>query len=161
MGCRPSGNRLVYTTPMTLNNVLYDHVHEEEGCKSMPVNDFGGDDDDPLKEQPTVNDITTHEAQDPSYIIWQIFNEIPERFISIVCECYVDKNGKPLDDETTTKHLTDESSNFLGCADFDDSPCYYIDHKKHDMRKISKQIMSKKFICEVPFGSGKSTAICR
>lgn len=80
--------------PKTLNAILYDHVQEEESCKIMSVNNFRDDDDDPLIEQ------------DPTYIRCQIYNEIPERLYSIECEGYVDKNGKPLDNETTIKHLT-------------------------------------------------------
>ena len=34
-----------------------------------------------------------------------------------------------------------------------------MDHNKYDLRKITKQIRMKKFICEAPIGSGKSTAI--
>ena len=33
------------------------------------------------------------------------------------------------------------------------------DHNKYDLRKITKQIRTKKFICGAPIGSGKSTAI--
>ena len=36
---------------------------------------------------------------------------------------------------------------------------YYMNHNKYDLRKITKQIRSKKFICEAPMGSSKSTAI--
>ena len=34
-----------------------------------------------------------------------------------------------------------------------------MDHNKYDLRKITKQILTKKFICEAPIGSCKSTAI--
>ena len=34
-----------------------------------------------------------------------------------------------------------------------------MDHNRYDLRKITKQIRMKKFICEAPIGSGKSTAI--
>ena len=34
-----------------------------------------------------------------------------------------------------------------------------MNHNKYDLRKITKKIKSKKFICEAPIGSGKSTAI--
>ena len=56
--------------PLTLNTMLYNHVHEEDVYKTMSINDFR-DDDHPLKvieEQPDVNDTTTPEVQDPSYI---------------------------------------------------------------------------------------------
>ena len=50
--------------PMTLNTMLYEHVHE--GMEIMSLNDFR-DDDDPLKQQ--VEPIPTPEqVQDPCYI---------------------------------------------------------------------------------------------
>ena len=156
-------------------------------CDTMTINEFINeffDDDDPLKKQlvyeeniteQVLNDTTTPEVQDPTYIRCQIFDEIPERVSTIQCEGYIDKNGNPLDDETSIKHLTsgenklcvddiiecyDENGNFLDYVDFDDdSPCYYIDRDKYDLRKITKQIRMKKFICEAPIGSGKSTVI--
>lgn len=38
---------------------------------------------------------------------------------------------------------------------------YFTDHKKYDLHKliIHKKIRTKKFICVVPIGSGKSIAI--
>ncbi len=154
---------------MTLNTMLYEHVHE--GMEIMSINDFR-DDDDPLKQQ--IEPIPTPEqVQDPCYIRWQMFDEIPERLCTIECEGYFD-NGKPLDDETTIKHLIsgehklcvddiiehyDENGNVIDYVEFDDSPCYYIDSDKYDLRKITKQIRTKKFICQAPIGSGKSTAI--
>ena len=112
----------------------------------MSVNDFG--DDDPLGQEPAVNDTTTPGAQDLTYKRWQIFDEIPERVYTIQCEGYIDNDGKPLDDETSIKHLTsgehklcvddviecyDENGNFLDYVDFDDSHCYYIDRDKYDL----------------------------
>ena len=35
-----------------------------------------------------------------------MFDEIPEQFYTIECDGYFDKNGKPLDDETSIKHFT-------------------------------------------------------
>ena len=49
---------------MTLNTMLYNHVHEEEMYDTMPINYFR-DDDDPLKvieEQLAVNDTMTPEV---------------------------------------------------------------------------------------------------
>ena len=72
---------------MTLNTMLYDHVNE--GIEWESINDFY-DDDDPLKKQlvyeeniteQVLNDTTTPEVQDPTYIRWQIFDEIPERLM--------------------------------------------------------------------------------
>ena len=155
--------------PMTLNTMLYDHVYE--GMKSISINDFR-DDDDPLKQQ--IEPIPTpEEVHDPSYIRWQMFDEIPERLYTIQCEGYFDKNGHPLEDETTIKHLTngeppvniddelelcDENGDVIDYMDYDDY-YYCMDHNKYDLRKITKQIRTKKFICEAPIGSGKSTAI--
>ncbi|KAK8876360.1 hypothetical protein M9Y10_006559 [Tritrichomonas musculus] len=62
---------------MTLNTRLYENLYEEEECITMSVNDFG--DDDPLGQEPAVNDTTTPGAQDLTYKRWQIFDEIPER----------------------------------------------------------------------------------
>ena len=50
---------------MTLNTRLYENLYEEEECITMSVNDFG--DDDPLGQQPAVNDTTTPGAQDLTY----------------------------------------------------------------------------------------------
>ncbi|KAK8893673.1 hypothetical protein M9Y10_022100 [Tritrichomonas musculus] len=122
--------------------MLYDHIHEEDGCKTMSINDFR-DDDDPLKEH-------------------SIFDEIPERLYTIECEGYADKNGKPLDDETTIKHLTDgeqvdinvelelcdENDDEIDYMDYEDY-YYYMNLNKTDLCKITKQIRSKKFIYEV------------
>lgn len=58
---------------MTLNTMLYDQVYEEDWREVMTVNDFR-DDDDQLKEQPALNDTTTPEVQDLTYIQWQIFD---------------------------------------------------------------------------------------
>ena len=77
--------------PMTLNTMLYDQVYES--MKSISINDFHND-DDPLKQQ--IEPIPTpEEVHDPSYIRWQMFDEIPERLYTIRCEGYFDKNGKP------------------------------------------------------------------
>ena len=154
--------------PMTLNTMLYDHEHEE---MTMYINDFR-DDDDPLKQQ--VEPISTpEEVQNPSYIRWQMFDEILERLYTIECEGYFDKNGNPLEDEESIKHLisgeppwnidddvlerSDENGNFLCYEDYYD----YLsrDHNRHDLNKITKKIRPKKFICEAPIGSSKSTAI--
>ena len=66
---------------------------------------------------------------------------------TIECECYFDKNGKPLNDEESIRYLTngepklcaddvieryEENGNFLSYADYDDSPCYYIYNDKYD-----------------------------
>ena len=117
---------------------------------------------------------TPEEVQDPSYIQWQMFNEISERLYTIEWEGYFDKNCKTLDDETTIKHQSsgehklcvddvieyyDENCNFLCYADYTDSLCYCINHNKYDLRKITKKIRSMKFICEAPIGSGKSITI--
>ena len=98
--------------PMTLNTMLYYHVNE--GIEWESINDFR-DDYYPLKKQlvyeeniteQVLNDTTTPEVQDPTYIRWQIFDEITERIYTIQCEGYIDKDGKPLNDETSIKHLT-------------------------------------------------------
>ena len=137
--------------PMTLNTMLYDHVYE--GMKSISINDFR-DDDDPLKQQ--IEPIPTpEEVHDPSYIRWQMFDEIPERLYTIQCEGYFDKNDKPLKDETSIKHLTsgeppvdiddddddaseicDEYGNVITYTDHDDY-YYRVDHNKYDLRKIT------------------------
>ena len=52
---------------LTRGTMLYDHIHEEDGCKTMSINDFR-DDDDPLKEHSVVNDTTHSTVQDPIYI---------------------------------------------------------------------------------------------
>lgn len=49
---------------MTLNTRLYENLYEEEECITMSVNYFG---DDPLGQQPAVNDTTTPGAQDLTY----------------------------------------------------------------------------------------------
>ena len=159
--------------PKTLNTMLYDYIHE--GIVILSINDFH-DDDDTLKEHlERVNPILTpKEVQNPSYIQWQIFDDIPERVYTIQCEGYFDKNGYPLDDETTTKHLTsgehpvnidddielfDENGDVIDYMDYDDYNG--MNHYKYVLRKITKKISSKKFICEEPISSGKSTSICK
>ena len=115
---------------------VYSYVYEGD-IKYESVNDYGYD-DDPLKviEEQVVNEQPV-EVQDPCYIRWQMFDEIPERVYNIECEGYVDKNGKPLYDEESIKYLTngehklcvdnvieryDENGYFLGYDDYDDSP---------------------------------------
>ena len=147
--------------PMTLNTMLYYHVPEKWGF----VNDYrdpvpDADDDfanaETLKQQ--VEPIPTpEEIHDPSYIRWQMFDEIPERLYTIQCEGYFDKNDKPLKDETSIKHLTsgeppvdiddddddddaseicDEYGNVITYTDHDDY-YYRVDHNKYDLRKIT------------------------
>ena len=102
-----------------------------------------------------------------------MFDEIPEWLYTIECEGYFDKNGNPLEDEESIKHLisgeppvnidddvlerSDENGNFLCYEDYYE----YLsrDHNRHDLNKITKKIRPKKFICEAPIDSGKSTAI--
>ena len=70
---------------MTLNMMLNSYVYEEDVNDSMSVRHFR-DDDNPLKvtEKPVcianiarqVEIIQTFEATDPTYIKWQIFDEI-------------------------------------------------------------------------------------
>ena len=163
--------------PMTLNTMLYYRIHEDIKWESVddyrdPVPD--ADDTfataDPLKQQ--VEPIPTpEEVHDPSYIRWQMFDEIPERVNNIECEGYVDNNGRTLDDETSIEHLTNGESPIEICneiehydengdiyyVDYDEF--YFMDRNKYDLRKITKQIRTKKFICEALIGSGKSTAI--
>ena len=97
-----------------------------------------------------------------------MFDEIPEREYTIHCEGYFNKNSNPLDDKTTIKYLTSrepvdiddniELCDLIDYRDYDDD--YHCkNHNKYDLRKITKQIRSKKFICEAPIDSGKSTAI--
>ena len=84
-------------------------------------------------------------------------------------EGYFDKNGIWLDDETAIKHLAsgehkycfdDEYYDENGDIDFRDyDNCLSMNHNKYDLRKISKKIKSKKFICEALIGSGESTEI--
>ena len=159
--------------PMTLNSMLYYRIHE--GIKWESVDDYrdpvpDADDAfataDPLKQQ--VEPIPApEEVQDPSYIRWQMFDEIPERLYTIECEGYFDKNSKPLDDEKKIKHLTsfepsvniddelelcDENGDVIDYMDYDDY-YYCMNYDKYDLRKITKQIRTKKFICEAPIGS--------
>ena len=58
-------------------------------------------------EKETINNTTNEVAQtdDSTYFRWEIFDEIPERVYNIQCECYVDTNAQPLNDETSIKHL--------------------------------------------------------
>lgn len=58
---------------------------------------------DPLKEQV---------FQDPTYIRWQIFDEIPEWVYTRECEGYFDKNGNPLTDDESIKHLISGEQSF-------------------------------------------------
>ncbi len=102
-----------------------------------------------------------------------MFDEIPERSYSIECEGYFDKKGHPFNDETSIKHLTsgepsvniddelelcDENGDVIDYIDYDDY-YYCMNLSRYDLRKITKQIRMKKFICEASIGSGKSTAI--
>lgn len=57
-----------------------------------------------------------------------------------------------IDDELEHYH---ENDNFI---DYDNS-YYCMDHNRYELRKITKPIRTKKFICEAPIGSGKSTSI--
>ena len=83
--------------------MLYEHAHEEECIKIMPLNDFC-DDNNSLKvieEQPTENDTTIPEVQDQCYIQWKIFDWIPKRVYTILCKGYFEKNSNPLNDEVS------------------------------------------------------------
>lgn len=67
---------------MTLSTMLYDHIHED--IKLESVNKLR-DDNDLLKvieeEQPVCE--ANIAEQDPAYIKWQIFGEMPERIFTI------------------------------------------------------------------------------
>ena len=54
-----------------------------------------------MKQQQVMNETT-----DPTYIRLKVLDEIPERVYTIKCEGYFDKNGNPLTDEESIKHLT-------------------------------------------------------
>ena len=161
---------------MTLNTMLYECMNEDVD-ERMSVDEFrrlmeeGGEANDTVKE--TVNtEVKETDETDPTYIRWQIFDEIPERIYTIQCDGYVDKNGQPLSDETTIKHLTsgehvviddeleicDKYGNVIDYIDYD-TYYYCMDHSKYELREITRQIRTKKFICEAPIGSGKSSAI--
>lgn len=67
-----------------------------------------------MKKQPVITfaegnaeEISTPEVQNPVYIWWQIFDEIPKWVYTIEGEGYFNKDDKPLNDETTIKYLTD------------------------------------------------------
>ena len=143
---------------MTLNTIFYDHVYEEMVTSVDDYRDTVPDADDtfatadPLKQQ--VEPIPTpEEFHHPSYIRWQMFDEIPQRLYTIQCEGYIDNKGKPLNDETLIKHFTSSEPP----VNIDDE--LELCDDKYDLCKITKQIRTKKFICEAPIGSGKSTAI--
>lgn len=59
-----------------------------------------------MKEQPAVNETMASEVQDPTYIRWLIYDEIPKRLYTIESEGYFDKNGTPLENEISIKNLT-------------------------------------------------------
>ena len=119
---------------MTLNTMLYSYVHE--GVETMSIDEFRKiceENELELELEPNVEHpveptdtcfasakaeyvVSPYSAipkgkfvmqkADPCYIRWQMFDEIPERVYTIECEGYVDKNGNPLDDEDSIKHLT-------------------------------------------------------
>ena len=73
--------------PMTLNTMLYYRTYEDIQYES--VDDYRdpvpglceANDDDPLKEQSVCKANIEEQVHDPSYIRWQIFDEIPERLL--------------------------------------------------------------------------------
>lgn len=87
------------------------------------------------------------ESQNLSYKRLQLFDEISEHIYIIDCGWYIDKDGKPLDDETSIKHLIDgepinddievfgENGDVVDYMDYDDIYCK-IDNK-YDLRKIT------------------------
>ena len=100
---------------MTLNTMLYDHINVDIETMSLDdfrklCNDICNDDDNnyPMKinVEPEPEQTSQEELQDPCYIRWQMFDEIPERIYTIQCEGYFDKNNNPLNDEESIKYLT-------------------------------------------------------
>ena len=103
-----------------------------------------------------------NETTDPTYIRIQILDEIPELVYTKECESNVDKNGNPLSDEEWIRYLTngehkycddviekyDENGDLFDYMNYED---YYfcMNHNKYDLRKMTKQIRIKKFICPI------------
>ena len=67
---------------------------------------------------------------------------------------HLTKREPSVDIDDELEHY-DENDNFI---DYDNS-YYCMDHNRYELRKITKQIRTKKFICEAPIGSSKSTSI--
>ena len=165
--CESNELELEHPEPDCKANIIEQTVKEQTDPVCIPEGKFA-------KQKANIIEQTVKEHPeqiDPTYIRWQMFDEIPERFYTIQCDGYVDMNGKPLTNEASIKHLTsgehvdidaeleiyDKYGNVIDYMDYDDY--YSMDHSKYDLSITTKQIRTKKFICEAPIGSGKSTAI--
>ena len=81
-----------------------------------------------------------NETTDPTYIRWQIFDEIPERVYTIQSDGYNVKEGQSLNDEASIKYLInrehvdielvryDENGNVIDYIDYNYYYYYYMDH---------------------------------
>lgn len=146
---------IFYDLQMTINTLVFDPVYE--GVEYISISDFM---EEEQKETPKQ---TRQEEQDPGYLSWQIFDDVPERHYTIHCNGYFDKNEHELTYESSIRHLTNgerlplwnNDSSLLNPNE------YYATHFRYDFDKRTKEVVTKKFICEAPVGSGKSTAICK
>ena len=86
---------------------------------------------------------------------------LTQRHYTIHCNGYFDKDDHELIYESSIRHLTNGER--LPLWNHDGSLLnpneYYATNFRYDLDKRTKDVVTKKFICEAPVGSGKSTAI--
>lgn len=147
---------------MTINILVLDNINE--GREYLPVSTFRENFDEAFQEEEHERDPELDKQddnKDASYLRWQIFDEVPERSYAIQCDGYFDEDEKPLTCETSINHFTtrkrlkllDEDGNVIDCKD------YYETHDRYTFSKRTKQITTKKLICEAPIGSEKNSSI--